>query len=180
MNVSSLFRRLVDGLPGVVVSDLKRLAIASEADLIPLLSTLVAATEQGFILMTYSQNDGFVCNPPVPRRELRWDGEIDEGESLELVDLEDDAEVPELPFRVCRLTGWLGTGPYDDLLALALEDDSSRLVLTTTHDDMLCATLDTARREAALVAKNSNMQLWLTTIDISGELPSIKECEINE
>jgi hypothetical protein len=155
----TMLKKFADQLLGVRISNIYRLGIASKGELIPLLSTLVLETDQRFLSLSYSQKDGFVCRAPVAKWELQWDGEIDDGEWLELANLEDSAEIPDLPFCVCKITGWFGIGSFSDLLVLDLEGDDLRLVVTTTHDALLCTNIDVAHGEAEQVARNHRMQL---------------------
>jgi hypothetical protein len=167
--MKSMLRTLIGGLLDIEVSNIFRLCVAS-ADpdqCIPLLSTLVLEVDRRFLLLSYSQESGLVCNAPVKKQDLRWDREIDEGEWLELTRLEDSAEIPELPFRVRRITGWIGANRYDDVLAVVLEDDTNMLVVTTTQDMLICTDFNTARREAELVVKNHQMQIRQETLELS-------------
>ncbi len=154
-----MLRAVVGDLLGVEISDICRLGVASAEQCMPLLSTLVFKVDQRFVVLSYSQDRGLVCSRPTAKDDLRWDGEIDVDEWLEIADLEDSAEIPDLPFRVCRIIGYLGTGPYDDILVVVLDGDQGRLVMTTTQDIIICTNIEAARGEAELVAKNQQMEI---------------------
>jgi hypothetical protein len=159
MKAVSLLQERLGGLLGTTVSEVRRLAVGSAEGVIPSLSTLVLRIGDRYAVMSYSQEAGLVCKVAAAESELTWSGELDEGESVVLVELEDAAVLPELPLRVQQITGWTGFGSYDDILAVALAGDGHSLVVTTTRDDLLCTCLDTARQEAELVANNHHMRL---------------------
>lgn len=151
----SMLRR---DLLGADVAKLWRLAVISADNSTSLPFTLVIDVGGAFVLITYSDVDGFVTRPPTDLQGLHWRGvEIDEGEAFGLAPLEHDQEVPELPFRADWITTWIGIGCYIDLLVVALEDKTHRLVVQTTDDTLRCTGLDDALGNAARVARHQKM-----------------------
>jgi hypothetical protein len=148
----------LSGLLDATVSTLERLAVASDDGVIALTSTLAVGMDRRYLVLSYSQQ-GLRVLPLASRGDLRWDGELEEGERLELVPLEAGAEVPELPLRVERIEGWVGYGRYDDVLAFALSGPGGQLVVTTTSDDLLCTTPEDAGANAELTARHSGLTL---------------------
>jgi hypothetical protein len=96
------------------------------------------------------------------RQDLRWGTEPDlrfdsPAERLDLVPLPVDSE---LPLPVEQMSGWFGTGSYQDVFALAFVGDGREVVLATTDDgDLLCTTRETAVQRAEVVAANMRLQL---------------------
>lgn len=150
-------------LLGVTISTVRRLAVVSNHGRITLASTLALGVDQRYVVLSYSQQ-GLGCLPPASREDLRWDVELEDDEWLELADLEADAVLPALPLTVDRIDGWVGYGRYDDVFAVAFENQEHQLVVTTTSDVLVCTTLEIARDEAELVARNSGLRLRQETL----------------
>ncbi|QIS03717.1 hypothetical protein F5X71_16540 [Nocardia brasiliensis] len=129
--------------------------------------TVVLESEGGFVTLSYSQR-GLSVRGPERRDEIRWDTEPelrsgDRGEAeewIELIPLENQSAVPELPFAVDAVRAWFGIGSYVETLGIALTSAARTLVLATTDAfDLNFSTLQQTRHRAELVAANMNMCL---------------------
>jgi hypothetical protein len=154
-------------LLGVTVTGLWRLITVSTDGTIPLLGELVLETDTGFVTLSYTQ-EGLSCQGPVGRSEIRWATEpdltmgrsADAEEWLDLAPLDDQPNLPALPLRVEKVTGWFGVGSYIDAFALILAGAGRTLVIMTTDEfDLRPATSQEARTRAELVAANMNLRL---------------------
>jgi hypothetical protein len=150
-------------LLGATVTGLWRLVTVSADGSIPLLGTLVPETDNGFVVLSYSQ-DGLSCRGPMPRAEIRWDTEPDlpmgqSGDVEEWLDLAPYEGPVALPLFVAELTGWFGVGAYVDAFALVVGGRGRELVVMTTDEfDLRIATREEARRRAEVVAANMNLR----------------------
>lgn len=154
-------------LLGVFISGIRRLCTASDEGVITLMDTLVLELTDGYLTISYSQQ-GLSCQLTGARTdirweadpELRWDANTVE-EWLKLGDLESEAQVPTLPIHVRSVTAWIGSGSYDEILAIIAEEDTTKriVMMTTDQFDLVCVDIEEASRRAETVAEVMNMTL---------------------